>query len=149
MSNLRLGRIAAVLAAAFVVGAPVAALVLSSTLSRAPVPMHIRWKAGTNATDRVDLERRFHLLDGVYTERNTWAYHLADPSTDNIRAIVQHPAVEDTEDLNRIRFRPRFSYDRERRLVFFSIIGGGVVAIGLLATLLMSNPGWFMTVRAK
>ena len=146
MNSLRLGRIVAFLGVAFVIGTGLAAVVLSSTLSRDPVPMHVRWKPGTTDSDRAALEQRFHLRDGVATEQNTWAYHLADTSTDNIRAIIQHPQVEDTADLNRIKFRPRFSYDRERRLIFFSVVGGAIVAVGLLATLFMSNPDWF-TVR--
>ena len=147
MSSFRLGRIIALLAGAFVVGIAIAAAVLSFTLSRAPVPMHVRWKGGISASERVALEQRFHLQDPVQTAATTWAYHLADTSTDNIRAIIQHPQVDDTEDLNRIKFRPRFSNDRDRRLIFFSVVGGGVIAVALFATLMMSNPDWFRTTR--
>jgi hypothetical protein len=145
MSSFRLGRIVAFLAVAFVVGIGVAAAILSFTLSRAPVPMHIRWKADVAAAERVALEQRFQLLDPVQTAPTTWAYHLADTSTDNIRAIIQSPRVDDTEDLNRIKFRPRFSNDRQRRLIFFSVVGGGIIAVALFGTLLMSNPDWFRT----
>ena len=134
MSSFRPGRALGVLAIAFVVIAAAAAAILSLTLSRDPVPMHVRWAPGTTDAERAALEQQFHLTEGVVTEGRTRAYHLTDTSTDNIRAIIQHPKVEDTSDLNRIRFRPAFKYDRQRRLIFFSVVTG---AIGALVVLLM------------
>ena len=134
MSALRPARILGVLVVAFLVITAAAAGVLSVTLSRRPVPMHVRWKPGTSDAERTALEQRFHLTEGVVSEGTTRTYLLADTSTGNIRAMVQHPSVEDTADINRIRFRPAFAYDRERRLIFFSVLAGGLGAVAVLFT---------------
>jgi hypothetical protein len=132
MGNIRIGRVIAVFIGAFVLTGAAAALLLSFTLSSDPVPIHIRWKPGTTDSERVELEGRFGLTKGEVTEGTTRAYRLTDTSTDNIRAMVRHPSVEDTANINRIRFRPAFAVDRERRLIFFSVLLGGVGAVALL-----------------
>ena len=134
MPALQPARILGVLVGAFVVIAAAAAGILSLTLSRDPVPMHVRWKPGTSDAERAALEQRFHLTEGVVSEGTTRAYLLADTSTRNIRAMVQHPSVEDTADINRIRFRPAFANDRDRRLIFFSVVAGGLGAVAVLLT---------------
>ncbi len=134
MSSLRPGRLAAVFIGASVLLTAAAAAILSVVLASGPVPMHVRWKPETTDAERVDLERRFQLTNGVVTEGTTYAYHLADTSTANIRTIVEHPRVDDTADINRIRFRPAFKYDRDRRLIFFSLLAGGIGAVAVLLT---------------
>jgi len=124
MSTLRPWRILGVLVGAFVVMTAAAAGVLSLTLSHDPVPVHVRWRPATSDAERAALEERFHLTKGVVTEGTTRAYLLANTSTRNIRAMVQHPSVEDTAGINRIRFRPAFAHDRDRRLILFSVLAG-------------------------
>lgn len=132
MPSFRPGRALGVLAIAFIVIAAAAAAVLSLALSRDPVPMHVRWAPGTTDAERAALEQQFHLTEGVVTEGRTHAYHLTDTSTGNIRAIIQNPKVEDTSDLNRVRFRPAFKYDRQRRVIFFSAVAGAIGAVLVL-----------------
>jgi hypothetical protein len=134
MSRFNPVRALTVVVVAFVAITAAAAFVLSLTLAAGAVPMHIRWTPATTDAERTALEQRFHLTEGVVTEGRTRAYMLADTSTDNIRAMVQSPNVEDTADINRIRFRPAFKYDRTRRLVFFSILAGGIGAVIVLLT---------------
>ena len=43
------------------------------------------------------------LLEGERLEGTTWAYDLADPSPQAIGAIVAHPSVADTGNINRSR----------------------------------------------
>ena len=144
-SRFRPGLALGVLAGAFIAITVVAAGLLFLILPRGPVPMHVRWAPGTTDAERAALEQRFQLLDGQVTEGRTRAYHLADTSTDNIRAIVQHPQVEDTSDINRLRFRPAFKYDRDRRLIFFSVLAG---AIGALIVLLLPGVSRAVGLRA-
>jgi hypothetical protein len=134
MSTLRLGRVVAVYLIAFIILTGAAAAILWVTLASGPVPMHVRWKPGATDAERIALEQRFHLTEGVVTEGTTRAYLLADTSTTNIRALVEHPSVEDTADINRIRFRPAFKFDRGRRLIFFSLLTGGIAAVAVLLT---------------
>jgi hypothetical protein len=134
MSTRRTGRIAGVFIAAFAIGTLAAAAVLSLTLSTEPVPIHVRWKPGVTDAERTDLERQFGLTQGEFREGTTYAYGLANTSTDNIRALVQHPRVDDTAEINRIRYRPRFSNDRQRRLIAFSLLGGGIISLIVMAT---------------
>ena len=108
----------------FVAGAAVVAVVLWFALPGGPVPIHVRWTSNTTDAQRAALEQRFHLTNGEVTEGTTRAYQLADTSTDNIRSLVQNPNVDDTADLNRLKFRPRFSNDRARQIPFFSVLGG-------------------------
>jgi hypothetical protein len=142
--NIHFGRAAVVLVVAGLAIAAATAGVLSRTMWNGPVPIHVRWKSGTSDAERVALEQRFHLTDGVVTEGTTRAYLLADLSTDNIRALVQHPSVDDTADVNRIRFRPRFSNDRQRRLIFFPVVAGGVGAVAILGLLIGSRSRWLV-----
>lgn len=80
----------------------------------APVPVKVRWIAALAAPDRAALEARFHLTDADFDAGTTWRYVLADASTANIRALVTHPAVEDTANLNRDTYRPAGSRDPRR-----------------------------------
>lgn len=116
----------------FVVAGSVAAWILAMAIAARPVPVHIRWKPDVSDAQRSGLERQFHLLPDHHTEGTTWAYQLTDPSTDTIRAIVQDPRVDDTAHLNRIRFRPEFANDRERRIIFYSALIAGVGAVAAL-----------------
>ena len=72
-----------------------------------------------NDAARVRLERQFQLTEGVNTEGTTWEYQLQNPSTANVRTIVQHAQVDDTSHLNRIRYRPEFAQDRGRRILVY------------------------------
>jgi hypothetical protein len=62
--------------------------------------INIRWADGLDADERRSLERRFTLEAGEPTEGTTWRYELHDQSRDNIRALIDHPAVVDTHDLD-------------------------------------------------
>ena len=96
------------------------------------MPLNIRWTADVTDAQRTDLERELRLIEGQQTEGTTWEYRFTEPSTASIREIVQHPKVEDTEHINRVRFRPAFAYDRTRRIIFYSGIGGAVGAIAMV-----------------
>src|SRR3954471_1265032 len=113
-STHRLGRTAMSFAAAFVVITAVAWAMLSLVRPQAAVNIHVRWTAGVTGAQRATLEKRFGLTGGKQSEGTTWAYALADTSTANIRALIQDPQVDDTEHLNRVRFRPVFADDRTR-----------------------------------
>lgn len=120
----------------FVIAGAAAAGILYVAIPARPVPIHIRWKPDVSDAQRKDLEQQFHLVPDHNTEGTTWAYQLTEPTTDTLRSIVQDPRVDDTAHINRIRFRPEFANDRERRIVFYSglIAGvGALVAVGLAA----------------
>jgi hypothetical protein len=92
-----------------------------------PVPqvaINVRWKVGVTDEQRLELERRFQLTSGRVTEGPTRAYMLADTSTDHIPALVQHASVDDTANLNRIRFRPPFASDPGRIIPVYALIAG-------------------------
>ncbi|HEY6510010.1 MAG TPA: hypothetical protein VIY56_18435, partial [Vicinamibacterales bacterium] len=71
-----------------------------------PVDFNIRWAEGVVDAQQREVERRFHLTGGQQRDGRTWSYRLGDASRDTIRALVQHPAVEDTSNLDRTTFRP-------------------------------------------
>ena len=64
--------------------------------------VHVRWRPEVGANTRAGLESRFSLREQRH-EGQSFGYDLLDDSTSNIRALLQHPAVEDTHDLDRQR----------------------------------------------
>ncbi len=91
-----------------------------------PIVLHVRWSPDVDALRRGELEWQLKLALGEQTEGTTWKYLLASPSMEDIRAIVQHPSVEDTAHLDRAAFRPELSQDRELRARHYALIIGGV-----------------------
>ena len=77
--------------------------VLRFNFERAPV-VHVRWSAAVDAPTRARLENQFALTGGTFDSGQTWVYFLTAPSSDNIRALVHSPAVEDTHHIDRQQF---------------------------------------------
>ena len=130
------------LAAAFAVVTGRALEMLSLTWPVAPVDIHVRWTAGVMDAQRVELERRFGLTNSQQREGTTWAYRLADTSTANITALIQDERVDDTEHLNRVRYRPEFAQDRSRQMLAYSAAIGAVGSL-LLLLLAARRTAWF------
>ena len=66
----------------------------------------IRWSAGVSAAQRADLENRFAIdRQGGRADGRTFEYRLRRWARQDLRAIVEHAAVEDTSDIDRPRFR--------------------------------------------
>ena len=66
-----------------------------------PPRINVRWLDGLDADHRGGLEARFGLDARNEGESSTWSYALADASRENITALVQHPDVEDTHNIDR------------------------------------------------
>jgi hypothetical protein len=118
---------------AALVAAAVAALTwltVGLVLPRSPVTVNVRWTPNVATPERSELERRFQLTRGVFNEGTTWTYRLDDSSSANIRALVQHQAVDDTAHLSRSRFRPELSQDRPLQRALIAVGTGLVGAIG-------------------
>jgi hypothetical protein len=107
--------------------------------------VHVRWQSSLDDSAREDLEARFRLADGERIEGTTWRYDLVDPSSDNIRPLVDHPAVADTHDVNRPRGALEPSAARTTRRLRFergsAIVTAAdalaVVAVGLASAMLL------------
>jgi hypothetical protein len=65
--------------------------------------VYVRWVEGISDTARAGNEQQLKLLKGEPLEGTTWAYDLVDPSPQRIRAIVAHPLVADTGNIDRSR----------------------------------------------
>ena len=63
----------------------------------------VRWQEGVDDSVRAALEARHDLRNGVGDGR-TWQYELGDISRENIRALVEDSAVEDTAYIDRNTF---------------------------------------------
>ena len=63
--------------------------------------VNVRWSGGVAEDERLLLERRFGLESAQWREGTTWRYVLRDRSRENIAALVAHPAVDDTHDIDR------------------------------------------------
>ena len=84
--------------------ATVTGATLRLNFERAPA-IHVRWAPSVNESTRAELERRFALAGGQQGDSgSTWVYFLTSPSADNILALITHPAVEDTHNVDRGKF---------------------------------------------
>lgn len=63
--------------------------------------MNVRWAPRISDDERVALERRHHLVEGVRQEGTTWRYMLGDRSQENITAILLSTDIEDTHGVDR------------------------------------------------
>ncbi len=63
--------------------------------------VNVRWSDGVVEDERMLLEQRFGLESAQWREGTTWRYVLRDRSRENIGALVAHPAVDDTHDIDR------------------------------------------------
>jgi hypothetical protein len=63
----------------------------------------VRWRPEVTPATRTELERTFLLVNGAAHEGSTriFQYDLLDTSQSNIEAPVTHPAVEDTDEIDR------------------------------------------------
>ena len=85
-------------------------LVVLTVRVSAPPPtgaplIRVRWTPSVDVAERASRESAFRLRRGEAHGDRTWSYNLTDTSSDNIRAIVTDPAVEDTDGLDRREFR--------------------------------------------
>ncbi len=79
------------------------------------VLVHVRWSESVATATRQQLEARFQLRDGEPLDRFTWRYNLVDPSIENVRALIEAPAVADTHHIERSTAAIEQSAIRTRR----------------------------------
>ena len=111
--------------------------------------VHVRWQPSVDAAERQRLETEWQLVDGQEVSPSTWRYDLTAPSDGRLRAIVRHPAVADTHDIDRQRYTVAPEAHRTARRHGLITVGGAV-AVGLvdrLAMLLGAFAGFFVLVR--
>jgi peptidoglycan/LPS O-acetylase OafA/YrhL len=69
---------------------------------------HIRWKPDVSSAARRRIETEFGLKEMGQVTRDprhrTWEYRLPTPTKARVRALVTHPAVEDTARVDTLRF---------------------------------------------
>ena len=111
--------------------------------------VNIRWQSSVDAAERQRLEIEWQLVDGQEVSPSTWRYDLTAPTEGRLRAIVEHPAVADTHDIDRQRYTVAPEGRRTARRHGLITVGGAV-AVGLvdrLALLLAMLAGLCVLVR--
>ena len=111
--------------------------------------VNIRWQPSVDAAERQRLESGWQLVDGQEVSASTWRYELTAPSEGRLRAIVEHPAVADTHNIDRERYTLAPDAPRTARRHGL-ITAGGAVAVNLvdrLALLLAMLAGLCVLVR--
>ena len=64
--------------------------------------VHVEWAASVDEAMRERLVEKYRLEDPrKLKDTYTWRYDLVDPSRENIRALVNDPAIEDTHEIDR------------------------------------------------
>ena len=122
--------------------------------------VHVRWAPEIGAVRREALESRFCLTGREPLSGETFSYLLVDTSGSNIRALVTHPDVPDTHDLDRSAFEVAGGAERvfvgtrlgERRLLTAAaasrLLWYGAAMLAVLALLSFTAPGrisWVVT----
>jgi hypothetical protein len=113
MTTRRISRTTVWLAAAFLawILAAATSAAIRLTFERAPV-VHVRWAASADERMRAQLEQRFGLTGAQHDTGRTWMYFLTAPFPENIQALVESPAIEDTHHIDRLQFRVSPSTER-------------------------------------
>jgi hypothetical protein len=92
-------------AAAGVAASILAAMGAAYHFTYEPAPeVAVRWQEGLTWDRRVDLERQFGLVRGRDVDEQTRTYDLVDIRTENIRALLEQPEIEDTGVIDRTTF---------------------------------------------
>ena len=107
--------------------------------------VNIRWQSSVDAVERQRLETEWQLVDGQEVSPSTWRYDLTAPSEGRLRAIVEHPAVADTHDIDRQRHTVGPEARRTARRHGLITVGGAVAVghVDRLAMLLGVFAGFF------
>jgi Bacterial membrane protein YfhO len=63
--------------------------------------VNVRWAPDVVADRRRSLENHHSLQDGVALDGRTWRYALGDSSVASVMALIQDPAIEDTQGIDR------------------------------------------------
>lgn len=100
--------------------------------------VHVRWQPATETSARQNLETTFRLTERQQLDDHTWRYNLIDPSSNNIRAIVSHPAVEDTHHIDRRSDSLASSAARTARQQRFAVDSDAVVRVADRISLLLT-----------
>ena len=111
--------------------------------------VNIRWQSAVDAVERQRLETEWQLVDGQEVSPSTWRYDLTAPSEGRLRAIVGHPAVADTHDIDRQRFTVAPEARRTARRHGLITVGGAVAVgrVDRLAMLLGAFAGFLVLRR--
>jgi hypothetical protein len=115
-----------------------------------PAYVHVRWSPSVNASTREQLERTHGLTRGELREGRTWGYLITDQSSDNLRALVQNRAVEDTHNIHRTAFRiwrtaPRSDYETANPAWVASLLellAPACLALGVLMLAIGAFTSW-------
>lgn len=74
-------------------------------ITETPAPtVKIRWDPALGDDERADIEERFQLVHREEIGPDIYNYDLIDSRRDVIRALVEHPGILDTGDLDRSGF---------------------------------------------
>ena len=111
-----------------------------------PASVHVRWSADVDESARREFEEKYSLDQPQQTEGRTYLYALTDLSRTNMQALVEDPAVEDTQYIHRTRFRPglftpRLPYPTRLQAWMaggLTLLSAVLLCAGLIATLFAS-----------
>jgi hypothetical protein len=111
--------------------------------------VHVRWTPNVDPATQEQVERGHSLARVEFRELRTWLYYLTDVSTENIRSLVGHPAVEDTHYINRTAFHiartaERGAYMTERSPWLADVIEFIVSAAGLAGAVALAGGAFYV-----
>jgi len=102
--------------------------------------VHVRWQESLAPAARQSLESAFRLTAAEQLDDRTWRYELIDPSIENLRSLVRHQVVEDTQGIDRTRYSVDSLASRTARHGRFPVVGNMIVVLAdRLAALLAAS----------
>jgi hypothetical protein len=102
--------------------------------------IQVEWKASVDEAGRAAAAAGHHLANPrKLQDTYTWRYELTDTSTATIRALVNDPAIEDTQEIERQTYTLEPTAPRTSRQQHFKVGGDAIVgaADGLAALFLV------------
>ena len=102
--------------------AGLAALALAYWLTIEPAPrVRVLWRDDVRPPQQVTLEQKYLLVNGRdRMASGSVAYDLLDTSSRNIQALVEDPAISDTNDIDRSTFVVRFDVEYGERWMWIA-----------------------------
>lgn len=119
--------------------AGLAALGATYWLTHEPAPrVRVRWAGDATPQQRANLERQYLLVNGRdQMAGGSLAYDLLDTSPANIRALVEDPAVADTNDIERHTFVIPFDVDYGGEWMWLAYRTPGLRSAGIRAAVIV------------
>lgn len=109
--------------------------------------VNVRWSEAITTSQREALEVTYDLREAEQAQERTWTYGIHDTSTGNLRRLVEDPAVEDTNGVDRTAFTITQPLPAPMNALFRFLGLSSLVALVVALVVTWLGPGLWGRVR--